>query len=306
MINIHKTHGLVAHPFLRQLPPLHTLTVFATAASAGSFSAAAAQLRVTQSAVSRQIQMLEGYLGCTVFARHKKGLQLTAQGLQLLPVVNDALARLAGACEGLKHQDQVLVLRLPPTFASRWLVPRLPQLRALMPDVEIRISTFQAWEPNFESSEVDAAVVQGNGQWQGVQAIPIMPEHLTPVCSPAWAARLQQPADVLAAPLLHCYPFNTWQQWLAAAGITMAPKLRGQTFDTLDLALLAASQGQGVAMGDLNLIGSALQDGTLVAPYLTAIEQGLSYYLVFPPDRLQLPKIRQLKDWVTGAAQARP
>jgi LysR family transcriptional regulator, glycine cleavage system transcriptional activator len=281
------------------------LTVFATAAYAGSFSAAADQLNVTQSAVSRQIQMLEGYLGCPLFFRHKKGLQLTAQGQQLLPVVNDALGRIAGACEGLKQQDHVLVLRLPPTFASRWFLPRLSQLRDRMPGIEFRISTFQAWEPEFERSEVDAAVVQGDGQWRGVHAIALMPEQLTPVCSPDLVASLEQPHDVLKHTLLHCFPFNTWEQWLLDQGVHERGILPGQTFDTMELALLAAQNGQGLAIGDVNLIRAAMHTGALVTPFPESVKTGQGYYLVFPPDRLQLPKIRQLSDWMQRLASDR-
>ncbi len=302
MPNIHETHGSDVHLFHRRLPPLHALTVFAAAAASGSFSRAAELLCVTQGAVSRQIQQLEKYLGCPVFVRHKRGLALTAEGQLLLPVVDDALGRLAGACDSLKTIGQVLVLRMPPTFTARWFLPILPGLRALLPDVDVRITTYDAWEPEFERSDVDAAVVQGRGVWLGVEAVALMAEVLSPVCSPQLAAQIRSPADLLALPLLHCDPLDGWPRWLHTAGVENKEARRGQTFDTLDLALAAATRGQGVAIGDLNLVRESLRDGILVAPFTQTIDHGLSYYLVYPPDRAQQPKIRILRQWLTESA----
>lgn len=285
---------------LQSLPSLHGLTVFATAATAGSFSKAAEHLFVTQGAVSRQIAQLEDDLGCALFVRHKKGLRLTPEGQHLLPVVHDTLFRLAGVCEGLRVMGQVLVLRMPPTFTARWFLPLLPELRALLPDVDIRITTHDAWEPDFDHSDVDAAVVQGSGKWSGVELLPLMPEVLTPVCTPQLAARIKIPQDVLRLPLLHCNPFDAWPSWLQSVDIQDKAGRRGQTFDTLDLALSAAARGQGVAMGDLNLIRESLSDGVLVAPFAQSVEQGLSYYLVYPPDKGRLPKVRVLHEWMSS------
>ena len=302
MAGIHEAHGSGLHLFHRRLPPLHALTVFAAAAAAGSFSRAADLLFVTQGAVSRQIQQLEKHLGCPLFVRHKRGLKLTAEGQRLLPVVDDALGRLAGACDNLRTIGQVLVLRMPPTFTARWFLPLLPELRALLPDVDVRITTFDAWEPEFERSDVDAAVVQGRGVWVGVEAVPLMPEVLAPVCSPQLAAGLRTPADLLGLPLLHCEPRDAWARWLHAVGVDNRDARRGQSFDTLELALAAATRGQGVAIGDLNLVRESLRDGVLVAPFPQTLEQGFSYYLVYPPDRAQQPKIRVLREWLTASA----
>ena len=255
---------------------------------------------VTQGAVSRQIQQLEKYLGCPLFIRHKRGLKLTTEGQSLLPVVEDTLSRLASACDGLRTIGQVLVLRMPPTFTARWFLPLLPELRALLPDVDVRITTFDAWEPEFERSDVDAAVVQGRGAWKGVEAVALMPEVLTPVCSPQLAARMTAPGDLTALPLLHCEPLDAWPRWLQEAGVGRKTTRRGQTFDTLELALSAATRGQGVAIGDLNLVRESLRDGVLVAPFKLTIDQGLSYYLVYPPERAQQPKIRILREWLIG------
>jgi LysR family glycine cleavage system transcriptional activator len=303
MTTIREMHESIGNSFHRRLPPMHALTVFAVAAASRTFSRAADQLFVTQGAVSRQIQQLEAFLGCPLFVRHKSGLKLTPEGEALLPVVHATLGRLADACDELRTVGQVMVLRMPPTFTARWFLPRLPELRALLPDVDVRITTHDAWEPAFDRSDVDAAVVRGTGQWPGVEAIPLMREVQSPVCSPAMAAKLRTSADLIGLPLLHTDPLDAWERWLQANGVSTRNARRGQTFDTLDLALAAATRGQGVAISDLILAEESLRDGILVAPFAQTIDQGLSYCLVYPPDRAQQPKIRILREWLVESAR---
>jgi len=274
------------------------------AARCGTFSGAAKALFVTQSAVSRQIQRIEGHLGSPLFIRHKRGLRLTAEGEALLPVVEDAFTRLARMCDSLRNAGQVLTLRMPPTLATRWFLPLLPSLRTVLPDVDVRVTTYDAREPRFEDSDVDAAILYGRGDWPDVEAIRLMPERLTPVCSPELARTLRAPPDLSALPLLQCYPVQAWGRWLEAAGVGWIPSHPGQTFDTLELSLSAATRGQGVALGDLNLLKESLADGVLVAPFDYVLDQGVSYFLIYPPQRGQLPKIRALRDWLIAAAPA--
>ena len=182
-------------------------------------------------------------------------------------------------------------------------MPLLPELRALLPDVDVRITTYDSMEPEFERSDIDASVVMGRGDWAGVESVALMPEVLTPMCSPQLAARIHTPADLLALPLLHCDPRDAWRRWLQSAGVDSKDSRRGQTFDTLDLALAAATRGQGVAMGDVTLVREGLRDGVLVAPFALTVERGVSYYLVYPPGRAQQPKIRVLCEWLAQCAR---
>jgi LysR family transcriptional regulator, glycine cleavage system transcriptional activator len=294
-------HASDSPSFAQRLPPVRALEVFAAAARFGTFSRAARELFITQSAVSRQIQQLEEHLGVMLFIRHKTGLRLTPEAEALLPVVDDAFARLSSMCNSLRSASQVLTLRMPPTLATRWFLPLLPSLRVVMPDVDVRVTTYDAWEPRFEDSDIDAAIIHGRGDWKGVEAIALMPERLTPVCSPDMAKHLSQPADLKSLPLLHCIPSHGWKRWLEMAGVRDVAAHRGQTFDTLDLALSAATRGQGVALGDLNLIRESLNDGVLVAPFEAELSQGIGYYLIYPAVRAQLPKIRALREWLLAA-----
>lgn len=300
------SHASLGSGFRRRLPPLYSLEIFATASRCGSFSKAARELFVTQGAVSRQIQQLEQHLGIALFIRHRNGLKLTAEGEALLPVVEDAFGRVVRICEVLRTTGQVITLRMPPTLAARWFLPRLPSLRHLMPDMDVRVTTYDAWEPKFEDSDIDAAILQGRGDWPDVEAVRIMPELLTPVCSPELALQLTSPSELGKMPLLHCDPIQGWARWFEFAGLNVIPSHRGQTFDTLELALSAATRGQGVALGDLNLVRESLADGVLVAPFDTLLDQGVSYYLVYPPQRANLPKIRELREWLTALPEERP
>jgi LysR family transcriptional regulator, glycine cleavage system transcriptional activator len=305
MNSMQKDHIWTTPRFHRRLPSLHAIEVFAVAARAGTFNRAAEDLNVTQSAVSRQIQLIEEALGTTLFIRHRRGLRLTTEGEALRPVAEEALARLANVCDALRSANQVLTLRMPPTLATRWFLRLLPSLRAVLTDVDVRLSTYDAWQPSFEDNDIDAAIVQGRGDWPDVEAVHLMPELLTPVCSPELAARLEAPADVSALPLLHCERLNGWPRWLDAAGVAGIASHRGSTFDTLELALAAATRGQGVALGDLNLVRESLAEGALVAPFELVLNQGLSYYLVYPPHRTRLPNIRALRELLLSAAVTR-
>lgn len=287
-----------------RLPPLHALEVFALAARCGTFSRAAKELKVTQSAISRQIKLLEEHLGLALFVRHKRGLRLTSEAEALLPVVEDAFSRLMHGCDSVRSASQVLTLRMPPTLAIRWFLPLLPSLRTIMPEVDVRVSTDDSREPRFADSDVDAAIIYGRGDWPGVEAIRLMPERLTPVCSPEIAKRLSTPADLKLLPLLQCYPVRAWGRWLEGAGVGWIPSHHGQTFDTLELALSAATRSQGVALGDFNLLKEALRDGVLVAPFDYVLDQGISYFLIYPSQRGQLPKIRALREWLTSVVSA--
>jgi len=304
MLSDHVTGDVASSVLPNRLPPLRAVEIFALAARCGTFARTAKELRVTQSAISRQVKLLEEYLGLTLFIRHKRGLRLTPAAEALLPIVEESFTRLTRTCDSLRNEGQVLTLRMPPTFALRWFLPLLPSLRALMPDVDVRVSTDDSREPRFEDSDVDAAIIYGRGNWPGLEATHLMPERLTPVCSSEVAKRLTAPADLEHTPLLQCCPVQAWNRWLEGAKVGWMTSRLGQTFDTLELALSGAARSQGVALGDVNLLKESLRDGALVAPFDYILDQGVSYYLIYPSQREQLPKIRVLRSWLLTVAAA--
>jgi DNA-binding transcriptional LysR family regulator len=190
-------------------------------------------------------------------------------------------------------------------MAVRWFLPRLPMLRSVLPKVDVRITTYEARHPRPENNDVDAIFLYGRGNWPNMECIRLFPERLTPVCSPQIAKSLSVPGDLKGLHLLQCNPITAWSRWLEAAGVSWTPSY-GETFDTLEYALSAATRGQGVALGDLSLLHDALHDGALVAPFDCVVDLGTAYYLIYSPEKGSLPKIRALREWVTSEAESPP
>lgn len=279
----------------RPLPSLPGLQALVACARLGSISAAAAHLHRTQGAISRQIQHLEEHYGRALFARSASGLTLTAPGRELLDVAEQLLGALAGYGERQSGAARTLTLRLPSTFALRWLLPRLQQIRQALGDVDLRLSTSASDQPDFGAADVDAIIVRGSGHWPGIEALELFAETLTPLCAPALAAGIACEADLARATLLHTGPEHAeWRGWLAAAGVAQAGERHGMVFDTLELCMTAAQQGHGIAIGDPRLARDRLDAGTLLAPFAFEWQNGLSYFLVFPSRRADQPDIRAL------------
>lgn len=290
----HADHAYALARLTRPLPSLPGLQALVACARLGSISAAAAHLHRTQGAISRQVQHLEQHYGHALFARSAAGMTLTAPGRELLEVAEHLLGALAGYGERQGGTTRTLTLRLPSTFALRWLLPRLQQIRQALGEVELRLSTSASDQPDFSAADVDAIIVRGSGHWPGIDALALFAETLMPLCAPALAANLTSPAQLAHATLLHTGPEQAeWRGWLAAAGVAQAER-HGMVFDTLELCMTAAQQGHGIAIGDPRLARDRLEAGTLLAPFALEWQNGLSYFLVFPSRRADQPDIRAL------------
>lgn len=288
----------------RALPSLMALQSFVAAAELGSVSKAADHLCRTQGAVSRQIQQLEAHYRCALFVRHASGLTLTAEGSELLSVAINVLTQLAQHADVLAGIAAVVTLRLPSTFAIRWLLPRLPAINRALSGTELRISTSADDTPDFTATDVDAAVVRGVGKWAGIEAVPLFAERLTPMCTPALAVSLMSVADLADVTLLHPAPGGAeWRCWLDHVGDAHIDTNSGLVFDTLELTLTAAAQGHGVAIGDPRMAKERLESGELVMPFGEVAYNGLGYYLVYPGQRGTQPKIRAFADVLAKLAR---
>ncbi|MBN3834777.1 LysR substrate-binding domain-containing protein [Burkholderia sp. Ac-20344] len=291
----------------RPLPSILALQSFVAAAHLGSVSKAADHLCRTQGAVSRQLQHLEAHYRCQLFVRHASGLTPTAEGNALLPVAIDVLTRLAQHADHDGRTIPLLTIRLPSTFAIRWLLPRLPDISRALNGVELRISTSADDHPDFTSPDIDAIVVRGTGRWAGLVAIPLFAETLTPMCTAGQSASLKSPADLGHAVLLH--PGSSrqeWQCWLDGVDAPQVDAGSGLVFDTLELTLTAAALGHGVAIGDPRLATDRLETGALVTPFDHVAHNGLGYFLVYPHQRAAQDKIRALADVLAKIAQDDP
>jgi DNA-binding transcriptional LysR family regulator len=288
----------------RALPPLSAYQAFVAAAELGSISKAADHLCRTQGAVSRQVQQLEAHYRCALFVRHASGLTLTAEGNALLAVAVDLLTQLVRHADVLAQSASVLTLRLPSTFAIRWLLPRLSAINLALPRTELRIYTSADDTPDFTTPDVDAIVVRGAGLWTGMDAIPLFQERLTPMCTSDLAASLKSVADLARVKLLHPgHGHGEWQCWLDHVGATQIDTNGGLVLDTLELTLTAAAQGHGVAIGDPRMAKERLESGALVMPFSEIAQNGLGYFLVYPSQRAAQYKIHTLADVLTRLAQ---
>lgn len=294
----------------RKLPPLNAVRAFEAAARNVSFTRAAQALNVTQAAVSHQIKALEEHLGFRLFRRTPRALLLTDEGQVLYPTVRDSLDALHAAFEQVRAADQsgsggILTVTTLPSFASRWLVPRLKQFRALHPDIDVRLSTSTDLT-ELQNDGIDIGVRYGLGKWPGLQAWWLMEEDVSPVCSPALLADgppLEKPQDLDNHTLLQDIGMD-WRIWLDAAGVTLAEPDRGPGFLDSAHALYAALDGQGVLLGRSVLVREDLAAGRLVKPFDISIPSAYAYWIVCPKADVKRPKVCLFRDWLLAEAKA--
>ncbi|GLS19539.1 LysR family transcriptional regulator [Labrys miyagiensis] len=286
------------------MPPLQTLQTFSVVAETGSFTLAASELNLSQSAISRQIQQLEHYFGCSLFQRHTRKVVLTEQGEAIVPIVNGLLISLRNSFEATRKKGRSLTVRMPPTFARRWLLPRLTDLHDHHENLNITIDTAWFARPVFGTGGIDLLITYGNGHWPGMRVELLLPEKLTPMCSPELAGSLGEPARIASLAncvLLHSNPRQSdWALWLQAEGAYQITGARNQIFDTQDFAMTAAASGYGVTMGDLHLARQDLESGALVTPFPRIIESGYGYYAICPARADAKAGVSDLIDWLVG------
>ncbi len=272
----------------RRLPPLHAARAFEACARLGSTTAAAAELGVTHGAVSKQVAVLEAWLGVSLFDRRGARLIATPGGARYAAALKRSLDAIEAATRAVlpsgARAAHVVRVSTTASFAALWLVPRLPAFRARHPGIEVWVSETRALVEVGPEGEADVALRLGRGRWPGVRAEALMSDDLIPVCAPAVAARLRRPADLSRVTLLHDEdPRATWPDWLAAAGLGRpAWGERGPRLGIDVWLLQAAVDGQGVALSPRRLAARFLHEGTLVQPFGPALPLGRTYWLVSP------------------------
>lgn len=274
-----------------------------------SFTRAAAELNVTQTAVSHQIRRLEEQLGLRLFVRTTRSLRLTREAQDFLPTVRSAFEDLRRATERLRRRQRndVLMVSTTISLAAKWLVPRLAGFQEAHPEIEVRITTGTRLV-DFHQEEIDVAIRYGRGLWPGLRADWLMAEDIFPVCSPKLAGGtkpLRQPADLAAHTLLHTETDrDEWVLWLTAAGLpTDLPTRRSLTFDQRLMTLQAAIDGLGVALGTTRIVESDIASSRLIAPFGSiTLPAEAGYYLVCPAETAEVHKIALFREWLTQLA----
>jgi LysR family glycine cleavage system transcriptional activator len=265
---------------LRKLPPLNALKAFEAAARHESFTRAAAELCVTQGAVSHQVKALEEVLGLKLFNRERRRLTLTEAGRDYLVIVRDALDRIALGTESLiqRQSSGALTVSTSPDFAAKWLVHRLGSFAEAHPDMDLRVSA-TLHHVDFAREEVDIAVRHGDGNWPGLDVTRLSAEELFVVCSPKLLSgryRIRKPADLVRFPLLHLDDRKDWSKWLEQAGVADVELSHGPVLNRASMVIDAAVDGQGVALARTTLAAWDLLNGRLVRPFAEGRRSGPS------------------------------
>jgi DNA-binding transcriptional LysR family regulator len=289
---------------ITRMPPLRALAAFEAAARNLSFQTAAAELNVTPSAISQQIKVLEEYLALTLFRRLNRRILLTEAGELYYASITSAFGSMVEATERI-HQHlnpQILMIRSSPSFAVKWLLPRLPDFIAQSPDLDVRVDATNE-KTDFVREAVDIEFRVGSGEWKGLHVEPIHRDNIVPLASPDLTRRLelQSPADLVRnVRLIHSVKCPvTWEMWLAANQLPSSIGLRGLRFDRSFMAIQAAIDGLGIALDSEVLAGADLRAGRLLVPFRgrqTFVRQML--WMVCPFENLQRGTVKRFREWL--------
>ena len=297
----------------RTLLPLNALRVFESAARHLSFSRAAEELAVTPGAVSQQIRQLEEIIRAPLFKRGARGLQLTDLGRSSAPLVAEGLDRLRDVSTLMREppRRRQVSISVAPSFASKWLMPRMDDFHALHPEIEVWVSADM--EPvAFDQGQVDLAIRYGPGHYPGHASERLLIESVLPVCAPSLMQSpnaILTPADLVHHVLLHDMSGDgdpgrpDWPMWLMARGVRHADARRGSRFNQSAMLIEAAVAGRGVALAKRTLAQADLAAGRLVAPFHDGgAVVGFAYHLVHPKDRPLSPSAKAFTDWLRKQA----
>jgi LysR family glycine cleavage system transcriptional activator len=292
---------------MRKLPPLSAVRVFEAAARHENFTQAAAELGMTQAAVSYQIRLLEERLGVPLFVRSRQRVTLSEAGRRVAPAVAGAFDTLSDAFAGLVDQDEsVLAISTAQTFAYNWLAPRLGAFQVQRPELAVRIHTSNLIV-DFAQEDIDVAVRMGKGPWPGLKRHFLFCLTGTPMCSPDFLQRhrLERPEDLLSVPRLNPEDF-WWPLWLSAAGVPNPERAdpRGIRLDSQALEGNAALGGHGVGLLTPLYWRSDLASGRLVQPFPLVVTTGPALWLVYPEGKRGRAKIRAFRDWLLAEVAA--
>lgn len=278
---------------------LNGLRAVEVVARLGSLQAAADELGVTVGAISQQVIKTEQQLGRTLFERTSRGMVPVETAGGVLARLQDGFRQLSGAVAlAQKSDDSVLTISVAPVFAARWLVHRIAAFSALFPQIGLRIDANDRLT-DASQTDVDLRIRVGRGHWPGFRAELILEQRVAPVCTPAMAASLRQPTDLLDLPkIIDSRAMFTWDVWLSAVGLSGAEIKARHAFSEASLCLDAAIAGQGVMLAWQTLASHQLQHGQLVAPFGPAVKTGFGHYFVTAENAKRSDKVEKFKRWL--------
>ena len=296
-------------------PGLRSLRAFDAAARHLSFTRAAEDMGVTPAAISNQIKEIEDQLGFELFIRTSRSMRLTKEGEILRIAATESLETLAKALHRIKRLENRNQIRVSstPSVAAKWLVPRLDGFLSAFPSADVRIDVSNTLV-DFDRDDVDVAIRFGAGKYPGLRADLLFQDSLSPVCSPSLITKekpLEVPRDLLRHTLIHLdwqasgSPWPNWRMWMQAAGIKEFDDKRGLHFGQTSLTIQAAIDGQGVTLGDSNLVADDLAAGRLVKPFELSLKapDSFSYFVITRLDKTDAPLVNAFRDWCLSEAE---
>ncbi len=300
---------------LEHFPGLRSLRAFDAAARHLSFTRAAEDMGVTPAAISNQIKDMEEQLGFDLFIRTSRSMRLTREGEILHVAATESLETLAKALHRIKRLENRNQIRVSstPSVAAKWLVPRLDGFLSAFPSADVRIDVSNTLV-DFDRDDVDVAIRFGAGKYPGLRADLLFQDSLSPVCSPSLITKerpLEVPKDLLRHTLIHLdwqasgSPWPNWRMWMQAAGIKEFDDKRGLHFGQTSLTIQAAIDGQGVALGDSNLVADDLEAGRLVKPFELSLKapDAFSYFVITRLNTDDAPLVDAFRDWCLAEAE---
>lgn len=291
-----------------KLPPLNAVRAFDAAARHLSFKAAGEELGVTPGAISRQIEALEDALGLRLFERLHRKVELTASGRMFAGEVGPALHRIGYAAEAIRDagDNRVLRVKMPPTFAIRWFVPRLARFHALHPAFSVQVTT--SHEPvDFDREPIDAAIYWGEAFPRGLGGLRLFGEKLVIVCSPKFLGG--KPIKIATEALsdyvlLHSLRRpDDWRYWFSSAGLPGTQLNRLLVFENSSLVYQGALDGLGIAIAQLAFVKDDLAEGRLVVANDFMVDTKTAYFLTHPRERAHLARVKALQNWLASMCQ---
>lgn len=287
-----------------RLPPLNALKCFEAAARSGSFSKAAEELHVTQSAVSHQIRQLEEHFGFPLFDRQGRQTVATARGRELAEALSEAFGIMASACKRAKQANSgpSLTIAVLPSIATIWLIPRLPQFFRDFPHIGVKV-IYAFHDAPVDFNDVDVAILYGTGHWQGAVLTPFLDGASIAVANTGFVEKhgpFDKPEALLAAPLIHDTNLSGWQRWFRAAGLGSVDPIPGPIFEDFNLLRSAVLAGSGAALCPASLIAGDLKAGRLVQLSAVTQREENNYYVLEPenPEPARAEAIETFTVWL--------
>ncbi len=290
----------------RSLPSLVALRSFEAVARHLSFTKAADELCVTQSAISHQVKALEEHLHTKLFRRCTREIFLTEDGQRLFEVTRVCFDQVAAAATeiSLDSAREQLDVKVTPLFSGKWLVPRVPRFTAQYPEIDLRLHhDFIA--PAANDFSVDLSIYFGDRDWGGMIADPLFHADIIPFCSPdliAGTPSLDAPADLVHHTLIHEFDYSWWEEWLERAGVTGIDVQRGMVVDDPNVLVNAAIGGQGVILGPPAFLADYVDSGQLAIPFANCPPIFIEYFLVFRPDIMNQSSSYKFREWILAEA----